>query len=267
MRADLCQFRLVQRPARDRERFEHVSCRACDRGRPGQEQRGEPGGQRCVALPGRPDQLLSEERIPLGTAECRLDEALRRAFAEQQLDLLGGLREGQRQQVEAVDPAVALHPVDPVRRWCLLDPARDDSRDAGRVPRHEQVVEQFDGGRVGPMHVLDHDRNAAKLRRSANEVAQRVQQLPAPPPVVGHARVRRRCHLEPRQQPADFVGDEAGTFGQRALQELAAVDVGQSAQHVDHRQVRQPARQRQTPTGQHSHAGACGVRHSGGHQS
>ena len=166
------------------------------------EKVGEDVGQRLV-VPGLGDELLGEQRLPGSAPVDLVDPGRVWLDSGQQGQLLGRTVAGQRAQHELVHPGQPSNPREPVpdrggHGRIVLAVGADQGQPRSGA---QQVLEQVQGRRVGPVQVLDEHRERTRRSKRGQRRTDRREQPLTPPVIVRH----RRCVaglVELRQQPA-----------------------------------------------------------------
>jgi hypothetical protein len=151
-RRDRLDRRAPEVPADDRCAFEHRSLRGRQAVDPRRDRDLECRRQRIEQiLGGESDELLEEQRVPLGLLDRRLDDTHRQAFPlRQQLEECSRLVVGDRAEHERVVP-----PRGP--RFEKLGP-RDTDEQQRTVRPAEQIFDEVEEVGSSPVHVLEeHD--------------------------------------------------------------------------------------------------------------
>ena len=215
---DLAQRRLVQRPARHRERREHCPPARTAPPGPRQQQFRQPGRQprrnrghaartvvrvslvtvRAVRLglgQRRGDQLLGEERIALRPGEHLIGQPVRHRAARQPGDLVADLGPAQRPQPDLRHRAAAADMRQPrhhqlVQRR-LIAAAGDHHRQPGPAARPQQIRQAVQGRGIRPVHILDDHADRGPAGHHGEDVRHRREQ-PVPLPAAGRTAGSRR---------------------------------------------------------------------------
>ena len=136
------------------------------------ERGGDPAGfERPVERVG--GELLQEERVPLGGGDHRgARVGVERERLGELVEEVGGLLLGERSQRDRVGGPCRAR-VEELR-------AREaDERDRGTLAPADQVLEQVEERRLGPVHVLEHDDDGPLSRERLEQLAGRPRHVPA----------------------------------------------------------------------------------------
>ena len=193
-----------------------------------QRRRQWPGG----AVRRRGHELLGEERVAVGAREDGPHQLRRRGRADDSRDLLAGLLERQRSELEALRDRrgtdVGEEAAQAVAELDLVAAMGADHEDAlvPQAPREER--HEVERRSVGPVEVLEREEDGTAGRRAVDPLQDARMQARDPP--GGELRARRPRRGRPRRRR-----EEAG----RAVAVASVASVaGQDAQRVDDRQER-----------------------------
>ncbi len=191
----------------------HLLGRRRERLQPRHQQVAHGGRQAFVALLDERQHLFGEERVALGALVHLVEESPVRRHAEDVADLVGLLLAAQRLER---DPVVAAadqlgEVAGQARRGGrLVGPQREQQDDVALLLPGQQR-QQLAGGRVGPVHVLDHDHQWSP---EAEVLQQRGDGLEQP---RGAGAVERGYVVDPerRDEPAELRARGAGRLQDR----------------------------------------------------
>jgi hypothetical protein len=173
---------------------------------------GRPWLTRAVRRPGerlgrpRGEQLLDEERVPLGSPPDRLERGRSDPVASDRPDLPVDVRLGQPLEVDAFGQRHAGQLCEPrgdrIRGREAV--GADGEHEQPSLAQHvaEQEGEQVAGGAVGPLDVLDPDRERARGRQPRDQRERGLEQPRAGGRPLSRSRGPRGRHRRTRTGPA-----------------------------------------------------------------
>ena len=263
---DLGEQRLLDRPAGDRDRPEHLARRrrqvAEPHGEDPRERRGwQAGGParrgrgRCrrsdrdCRSSRRRQQLLGEERVAVGAAHHALEELGRRAGSQDRLELARYGVRGQRRELQPGHARVPRQLCEPVKRRVA---GREILGSGGEHQQHPLAVQVADkeghevtAGPIDPVDVLDREQCR---RHRTHPLQQPDHALVQPSRWDGRLGRQRRVD----RLGWDELGDDAREVRTRRTQqpiELARAHApSQAPERLDERQVREAVTEVETAT-------------------
>ena len=205
-----------------------------------------------AGVPRRAQELLGEERVPVGPRVDRLDEARLDLVSVDRPELRGELGSVEATQVQPLDPAGAVELGEErqqrVAAVQLVRPVGHEEHDAGVAQVPDEEREQVAGRPVGPVQVLDDEEDRRPFGEPLQQREDVLEQRP-----LGRAHVERpggRCDGGLRLGPAlavarQQVGDQAGEAGSPGAGDPLEVVRRHAAcpgpQRLDDRPERDPA--------------------------
>ena len=165
----------------------------------------------------------------------------------QEPELLFGLLPIKGPYLDDADRGQALDPQEPVRRrrWCrrVIGTVRTHDRQPETPRDHQQVFEQVEGGGVGPVQILDHDR-ASTLRAERSQGSSDRRELALSFPCIGN-QPRFAEFAELGQERRKGARNIPRAIGKGRLEQLPLVSLEDRSQHLSDREHRHLGRQRQ----------------------